>query len=69
MVPSMTYDEFMSLWLDDSDTVLCHTSGSTGIPKPIALSKDDMRASAHVTNAFSASLPGLRYRCRCPSTT
>lgn len=52
MVPSMTYDEFMSLWLDDSDTVLCHTSGSTGIPKPIALSKDDMRASAHVTNAF-----------------
>lgn len=48
----MTYDEFMHLWLDDSDTILCHTSGSTGAPKPIALSKDDMRTSARVTNAF-----------------
>lgn len=48
----MTYDEFMRAWLDDSDTVLCHTSGSTGTPKPIALAKDDMRASARVTNAF-----------------
>ncbi len=48
----MTYSEFMRLWLDDNDTVLCHTSGSTGTPKPIALSKNDMRASARVTNTF-----------------
>ncbi len=48
----MTYDEFMQMWLDGSDTVLCHTSGSTGMPKPIALSKDDMRASARITNTF-----------------
>lgn len=52
MVSSMTYGEFMRLWFDKSDTVLCHTSGSTGTPKPIALSKDDMRASARVTNTF-----------------
>lgn len=48
----MTYYEFMQMWLDGSDTVLCHTSGSTGTPKPIALAKDDMRASARITNAF-----------------
>mgnify|MGYP004557581733 CR=1 FL=1 len=48
----MTYTEFMQMWLDGSDTVLCHTSGSTGAPKPIALSKNDMRASARITNVY-----------------
>ncbi len=48
----MTYTEFMQLWLDGSDAVLCHTSGSTGTPKPIALAKDDMRASARITNVY-----------------
>lgn len=49
---SMTYDQFMLLWRDDSDSVVCHTSGSTGEPKPIALTKRDMSVSARLTNAF-----------------
>lgn len=48
----MTYDQFMLLWRDGGDSVVCHTSGSTGQPKPVALSKRDMMASACLTNAF-----------------
>ena len=43
---------FLEEWFDDRSYVLGHTSGSTGAPKEIQLSKADMRASARMTNAF-----------------
>ncbi len=43
---------FLSEWFDNCDYVIAHTSGSTGTPKEIRLYKDDMRASAHITNRF-----------------
>ncbi|MDE6549406.1 MAG: AMP-binding protein, partial [Muribaculaceae bacterium] len=48
----MTQKEFEKIWNDDSDTVLCQTSGSTGIPKQISLTKEFMRKSAKRTNEF-----------------
>ena len=48
----MTQEEFEKIWHDDSDFVICHTSGSTGEPKEIKLSKDFMRGSADRTNEF-----------------
>ncbi|MDO5665739.1 MAG: AMP-binding protein [Bacteroidia bacterium] len=43
---------FLAAWFNDSDTVVLHTSGSTGIPKEILLSKTAMRNSAQITNYF-----------------
>ncbi len=48
----MTQLEFEKIWHDDSEYVICHTSGSTGIPKEIKLSKEFMRESARRTNEF-----------------
>lgn len=48
----MTQDEFESIWHDGSKYVVCQTSGSTGVPKEIRLSKDFMRESARRTNRF-----------------
>ena len=45
---------FLEEWFDDRSYVPGHTSGSTGAPKEIQLSKADMRASARMTNAFFA---------------
>lgn len=44
--------EFLKQWNSPSDFIIAHTSGSTGAPKEIKLSKADMRASAHATNEF-----------------
>ncbi len=43
---------FLNEWFNDRDYVITHTSGSTGIPKEIRLSKNAMRNSARMTNAF-----------------
>lgn len=43
---------FLNNWFDNSDAVTVHTSGSTGIPKEIHLSKEMMRNSARMTNRF-----------------
>ncbi len=43
---------FLKNWFDDSDDILTYTSGSTGKPKEIRLSKNTMRNSARMTNAF-----------------
>lgn len=43
---------FLKEWFNDSDTVVLHTSGSTGAPKKILLSKTAMRNSARITNRF-----------------
>lgn len=48
----MTQEEFEMIWHDGCDYVVCHTSGSTGEPKEIRLSKEFMRESARRTNAF-----------------
>ena len=43
---------FLSEWFNNSATVVLHTSGSTGVPKEILLSKTAMRNSARITNRF-----------------
>ena len=48
----MTQIEFEKLWHNASEYVECHTSGSTGEPKEIRLSKEFMRYSARRTNEF-----------------
>ena len=48
----MNQEEFEKIWHDDSEYVVCFTSGSTGEPKEIRLSKEFMRKSAVRTNKF-----------------
>lgn len=56
----MTQQEFEHIWTDGADFVECHTSGSTGVPKEIRLSKEFMRASARRTNVFFGINQGSR---------
>lgn len=48
----MTYKQFEIDWESDSDFLVCHTSGSTGIPKDILLPKVQMRDSARRTISY-----------------
>jgi o-succinylbenzoate---CoA ligase len=43
---------FLKNWYDNTDFVLAQTSGSTGVPKSIRLSKGSMINSARMTNKF-----------------
>ncbi len=43
---------FLESWFDKSDTILAQTSGSTGVPKKLELKKEQMMASALLTNQF-----------------
>lgn len=43
---------FIEAWNDSKDFIIQQTSGSTGIPKEIRISKDKMRASARMTGSF-----------------
>lgn len=43
---------FLENWLDESDTIQAQTSGSTGVPKKLELRKEQMTASAKLTNQF-----------------
>lgn len=43
---------FILKWVDSSDSILAHTSGSTGVPKEIRLLKKHMRNSALMTGEF-----------------
>ena len=43
---------FLKNWFDNTDYISTRTSGSTGEPKEIRLSKKAMRNSARMTNAF-----------------
>ena len=45
-------DSFLTSWNNETDYVVAHTSGSTGEPKEIRLSKADMRRSAQSTCRF-----------------
>lgn len=42
-------EAFVAEWMEPTPYIIAHTSGSTGAPKEIRLSKDDMRASARAT--------------------
>jgi o-succinylbenzoate---CoA ligase len=44
--------DFVRSWENEEDIIKAHTSGSTGIPKEITLSKSAMRASAEMTGEF-----------------
>lgn len=48
----MDLKEFLAEWHNDSPTVLVHTSGSTGQPKPLLVEKRRMEASARTTCEF-----------------
>ncbi|MDO9152173.1 MAG: AMP-binding protein [Paludibacter sp.] len=43
---------FLKNWFDASETILAQTSGSTGAPKDIRLTKQSMINSARMTNQF-----------------
>lgn len=51
-IPEGEVRAFLEEWFDDKSYMIGHTSGSTGVPKEIQLHKEDMRASARLTNAF-----------------
>lgn len=46
------YCKFILEWLDDTEQVKAKTSGSTGVPKAMYLSKQKMRNSAKLTGEF-----------------
>lgn len=46
------YREFVAEWQDITPTVSVHTSGSTGVPKPLFVEKTRMRSSAQMTLDF-----------------
>lgn len=48
----MDLKEFLAEWHNDRATVLVHTSGSTGEPKPLWVEKRRMEASARMTCDF-----------------
>ena len=48
----MNVEEFLAEWRNDSPTVLVHTSGSTGEPKPMYVEKRRMEGSARMTCDF-----------------
>lgn len=48
----MTYADFLKEWNNSADTVLVHTSGSTGAPKTLLVEKRRMLASARMTCDF-----------------
>lgn len=51
-IPNEELGVFLKEWFDEKSYVIGHTSGSTGKPKEIYLDKEDMRASARLTNEF-----------------
>ena len=50
--------DFLRAWFSPADDLVFHTSGSTGAPKPIALSKELLVASARATLATLDLQPG-----------
>lgn len=48
----MTLDEFLADWHNGAASLLVHTSGSTGQPKPLWVEKRRMEASARTTCRF-----------------
>lgn len=60
----MNQKEFEKLWYSNDVSVVCHTSGSTGDPKEILLSKDLMKDSARRTvDFFSINAESRLHTC------
>ena len=59
---------FLMDWLDDNDYILAKTSGSTGQPKSIKLSKQAMVNSAIATGDFFSLTPGNTALMCLPAT-
>ncbi len=61
-IPQTPYEAealaFCRAWLSGQTAFTLHTSGSTGIPKPITLTRAQMRASAHLTGQTLGLQPG-----------
>lgn len=49
---SISLNQFLKEWNNDSDKLLVHTSGSTGQPKPLWVEKGKMLNSARITCDF-----------------
>lgn len=65
----MTFNEFITEWKSDSDTIKCHTSGSTGEPKEIMLDKNFVAESADRTISFFHLKEGSKlHSCISPDT-
>lgn len=56
----MLLGEFLAEWNSPESTVLVHTSGSTGVPKPVRVEKKRMLNSARITCDFLGLQPGDR---------
>lgn len=56
----MDITTFLREWESASPTILVHTSGSTGEPKPLYVEKCRMEASARLTCSFLGLKPGDR---------
>jgi len=60
----MTYEDFLREWEDpQQDFFMLHTSGSTGQPKPILLTKNRLILSAELTYKALALQKGKIYAC------
>ena len=61
-IPQTAYEAeaqaFCRVWLSGQTAFTLHTSGSTGVPKPITLTRAQMRASAHLTGQTLGLQPG-----------
>lgn len=61
-IPKTPYEAealaFCRAWLSGQTTFTLHTSGSTGAPKPIILTRTQMQASAHLTGQTLGLQPG-----------
>ncbi len=55
---AMSLEEFLEVWHNDSPFLQVQTSGSTGAPKPMAVEKRRMLASARITCDFLGLKPG-----------
>ena len=58
--------QFLKKWTDKSSTVELQTSGSTGVPKKLHMSKSKMILSAKRTGAFLNLQPGDKALCCLP---
>lgn len=58
---------FCQAWMRGDSEFLLHTSGSTGAPKPITLTRTQMEASARATAAALGLVPGLRFLVCLPT--
>lgn len=62
----MTHEELSEEWRNN-DALVCHTSGSTGVPKEIRIKKDHLLASARRTaDFFGLDSSSLLYSCISP---